>query len=545
MDASINKPTREELERDLARKTEEVRLLRQVSCEINSTLDLDRIYEIALRTMADLFGFKHALILLLDPGGKALSVVAARGYGDSCAGAKVDVGVGVIGLVAQKKRILRVGNLSRARAYAQAVREEVKRSGGGAALGAVPRLPGLPDAETQIAIPLLIRDVLVGVFSVECPDKSIFSERDETLASIVGNLAASAIHNAQLYRRVELKAEDQSRELCEVKAKLDGGRGLTFEHLLGESKPMKDVRKLLRKIAASPSSTVLVTGENGTGKDLAAKVIHFNSNRADAPFMNITCSAIADALLESELFGHERGAFTDAKTLKQGLLELADGGTVFLDEIGEMSLVLQAKLLRFLEEKAFRRVGGSKDIKVNVRVVAATNRELRKAVKEGSFREDLYYRLRVLPVELPALRDRSGDLPLLLQFFLSHFRVEFKKNVAGISPEALAELERYPWPGNIRELRNAVERAVLLTEGSRLQVEDFSMLTAAGEGGGGLGLPPEGLSFEDLERDLVRAALERTGWNKTRAARLLGMDRDWLRYRIERYQLKEPASWRE
>jgi two-component system response regulator AtoC len=261
--------------------------------------------------------------------------------------------------------------------------------------------------------------------------------------------------------------------------------------------------------------------------------------------MNITCSAIADTLLESELFGHERGAFTDAKTQKRGLLELADGGTVFLDEIGEMSLVLQAKLLRFLEEKTFRRVGGAKDIRVHVRVVAATNRDLRKAVKEGRFREDLYYRLRVLPVELPPLRERTGDLPLLLQFFLSHFRVEFKKAVTGISAAALAELERYPWPGNLRELRNAVERAVLLTEGSELQAEDFSMLASGGEGSGGVALPAEGLKFEDLERDLVLAALERSGWNKSRAARLLGMDRDWLRYRIERYALKEPASRRE
>jgi two-component system, NtrC family, response regulator AtoC len=528
MEYETQKLTREELEREVA-------FLHKISTEINSTLDLDEICAIVQRTMADLFGFRHSLILLLDEDGKALSVIASRGYKEPAAGAKVPIGAGVIGLAAQKRRILRVGNLGRRRAYAAAIRSEVERSDRAAELGEAPRLPGLPDVEAQIAIPLLIRDTLVGVFSVECADIPVFSERDESRAGVVGNLAASAIHNALLYRRLARANEGLQKELTAARA--GSGRRVTIDDIVGESKAMKQAKALLRKVAASPSSTVLLTGENGTGKDLAAKAIHCQSDRADAPFMNITCSALPEALLESELFGHEKGAFTDARAQKKGLLELADGGTVFLDEIGEMSLVLQAKLLRFLEEKAFRRVGGTKDVRVDLRIVAATNRDLKTMVKEGAFREDLYYRLRVLPVELPPLRQRTGDLALLLRLFLDQYRAEFRKNVASVSPEAIAQLGEYPWPGNVRELKNAVERAVLLAEGPVLRPEDFSALSPSGDGDGAVRLPAEGLSFEKVERDLLAAALERTSFNKSRAARLLGMDRDWVRYRAAKYGL--------
>jgi transcriptional regulator with GAF, ATPase, and Fis domain len=256
--------------------------------------------------------------------------------------------------------------------------------------------------------------------------------------------------------------------------------------------------------------------------------------------MNITCSALPEPLLESELFGHEKGAFTDARQQKQGLLELADGGTVFLDEIGEMSLALQAKLLRVLEEKSFRRVGGARDLRVDVRIVAATNRDLRRAVKEGRFREDLFYRLQVLEVELPPLRERPGDVPLLARFFLERYRTEFRKRVLDIAPDAVRRLEAHGWPGNVRELRNAVERATLLAEGPVLRAEDFSGLGGK-EPAFAHELPASGLRFDDLERDLVAQALARAGWNKTAAAALLGVDRDWIRYRIERHGLRAPS----
>ncbi len=528
------------LQEQLERTRSELCVLRQVSCELNATMDLDAIYEILLRRMDELFGFRHALVLLPDDGDRALSVAACRGYRRSAVGARVPMGTGVIGLAAQKRKVLRVGNLSRQRAYAAAVRQEVERAGRGRELSAAAAPPGLVDAETQIAIPLLIRDRLVGVFAVESTEKAIFSERDEELASLVGNIGASAIHNALLYRRLEQHSAELGRELSQARAQL-GTRPYSVDDMVGESRPMRTVKALLRRVASSPSSTVLITGENGTGKDLAAKVVHGASARARAPFMNITCSALPDTLLESELFGHEKGAFTDARQQKKGLFELAEGGSVFLDEIGEMSLALQAKLLRFLEEKAFLRVGGTRDFRVDARIVAATNRDLRRAVREGRFREDLFYRLHVLEVELPPLRQRAGDLPLLVRFFMDHYRAEFRRNVTGIAPEAVARLEAHAWPGNVRELRNAVERAMLLAEGATLCPEDFSGLGGA-DADAIHHLPAEGLRFEDLERDLVTQALERAGWNKAAAAALLGVGRDWVRYRIERYGLNRSAS---
>jgi DNA-binding NtrC family response regulator len=313
--------------------------------------------------------------------------------------------------------------------------------------------------------------------------------------------------------------------------------------IIGESESMQRVKALVRKVASSPSSTVLLTGESGTGKDLAAKVIHYLSSRAARPFLNITCSALPEQLLESELFGHERGAFTDARNQKRGLLEQADEGTVFLDEIGEMTPALQAKLLRFLEEKAFRRVGGSGDVRVDVRVVAATNRDLEEHVKSGRFREDLYYRLNVLRVELPPLRARQDDVALLAQHFVEVFSRDFKRPVKGLGQSAEAALRAYGWPGNVRELRNLVERAVLLCESDVLQPADFDSLHTAKQRpaahAGEFELPAGGVNLEEVEKSLVMQALERAGGNQTRAAALLGLHRDQIRYRIEKFSLKK------
>src|SRR5215203_1419602 len=312
--------------------------------------------------------------------------------------------------------------------------------------------------------------------------------------------------------------------------------------IVGDSPGITAVRALLEKISVSHASTVLLTGESGTGKDLAAKVLHYSSSRAAKPFMNITCSALPETLLESELFGHERGAFTGADRQKRGLIESADGGTVFLDEIGEMVPLLQAKLLRFLEEKSFKRVGGSQDIKVDVRVVAATNRSLKEEVKKGHFREDLFYRLNVMGVPLPSLRERKGDIPLLIGHYIDSFNIEFRKKIRGLSPATMAALQHYPWRGNVRELRNAVERAMLLAETTELNESHFPMLSASeGDLSTGMGLPPEGINLDALERSLVVQALERSGWNQTKAATLLGLNRDQIRYRIEKFDLHKPA----
>ncbi len=339
------------------------------------------------------------------------------------------------------------------------------------------------------------------------------------------------------------KALETTRLRREVKAlRARQSEPYAFDRILGESPAMLSVKALLQKVATSPASTVLLTGESGTGKDLAAKAIHFNSDRAAAPFMNVTCSALPETLLESELFGHERGAFTDARHRKKGLLELADRGTVFLDEIGEPAPMLQAKLLRFLEEKAFKRVGGTEDIHVDVRVIAATNRNLEEAVERGAFRQDLFYRLRVLVVAMAPLRERPGDVALLTRHFVDLFNREFHRSVRAIAPEVFELLESHPWPGNVRELRNTVERAMLLAEGDVLGAENLEGLLASRKEREGVRLPPGGLDFEQLERDLVVQALEREHGNLTRAGALLGMNRDQIRYRIEKFGL---TAWRE
>ncbi len=333
------------------------------------------------------------------------------------------------------------------------------------------------------------------------------------------------------------KALETSRLRREVRSlRTSQGREYGFDAIIGASPAMVQAKSLLARVAASPASTVLLTGETGTGKDLAAKAIHYNSDRAAKPFVNITCSALPEQLLESELFGHERGAFTDARQQKRGLFETADGGTIFLDEIGEMTPGLQSKLLRFLEEKTFKRVGGLSDVRVDVRVVAATNRNLEAEVEAGKFREDLFYRLQVMPILLPPLRERTGDIPLLVTYYVDRYNREFKKRVKGVVPEAMAMLEQYRWPGNIRELRNTVERAMLLMDRDWLQTENLMTLvrsTAAWQ----FRLPSNGLVLEDVERQLVIQALERAGGNQTHAGQLLGINRDQVRYRIEKFGL--------
>ena len=342
-------------------------------------------------------------------------------------------------------------------------------------------------------------------------------------------LVAKALETTQLRREVRALRASQAQPY-------------SIDRVVGESDVMVGIRALLQKIAVSPASTVLLTGESGTGKDLAAKVLHYGSDRATKPFMNITCSALPEALLESELFGHERGAFTGADRQKRGLLESADGGTVFLDEIGEMVPGLQAKMLRFLEEKSFKRVGGSADIKVDVRVVAATNRKLETEVKEGRFREDLYYRLNVLPIELPPLRARAGDLPLLINYYVDTYNREFRKHVRGVDARAMDALKAYGWPGNVRELRNVVERAMLLADGQTLTLNDFPVAAASSTKlTEQVDLPVSGIDLEQLKRSLVVQALERSSWNQTKAAALLGLNRDQIRYRVEKFKLSKPV----
>jgi DNA-binding NtrC family response regulator len=309
--------------------------------------------------------------------------------------------------------------------------------------------------------------------------------------------------------------------------------------IVGSSPAMQEVLELVRRIAPAEHATVLLLGETGTGKGLIARMLHDQSPRARGPFVNVTCSALAETLMESELFGHEKGAFTDARTLKRGLVEVATGGTLFLDEIGELSPGIQGKLLRFLEDRSFRRVGGTVDLTVDTRIVTATNRDLAREVEEGRFREDLYYRLRVLPITLPPLRHRRGDVRALLLAFIDTFNREFGKRVREVDPEALALLERHAWPGNVRELRNVVERAVLLSDEETLRPNvlppDVRRPVDAAAAEASIQLGPEGLDLEALERTLLEEALRRSDGNRTEAGRLLGLSRHQIRNRLHKY----------
>ncbi len=314
--------------------------------------------------------------------------------------------------------------------------------------------------------------------------------------------------------------------------------------IIGSSEAMREVMDLAERIAPAGSATVLLLGETGTGKGVMARLIHRLSPRHEGPFVNVTCSALAETLMESELFGHEKGAFTDARNLKRGLVEVAAGGTLFLDEIGELSPAVQSKLLRFIEDRAFRRVGGTEDLHADVRIVAATNRRLEEEVASGNFRQDLFYRLRVLPIELPPLRHRRSDIPPLAEAFVDRFNAEFGKKIRGFTDEALAALDAHSWPGNVRELLNVVERAVLLTEGTSIDLSSLPPEVRGtgdhnGDTGGGIRLGPEGLDLESLEKDLLFEALKRAEGNRTEAGRLLGLSRHQIRNRLKKYGVEQ------
>lgn len=312
--------------------------------------------------------------------------------------------------------------------------------------------------------------------------------------------------------------------------------------IIAESQHMRDVMDVVNKIARSDAGTVLVQGESGTGKELIARALHEGSNRADMPFMAINCAAVPETLLESELMGHEKGAFTDAKTQKKGLFEMANGGTVFLDEIGDMQMGMQAKLLRVLEERSFRRVGGSKDVKVDVRIIAATNKELLQGIEDGSFRKDLYYRIQVIPIYLPPLRERRDDILPLARFFVERFNQEFGKQVKGFTPQAERYLQAYDWPGNIRELRNIIEREVILEDAEHLNLTTIPRTPGGGliqEGAGRYDyvLPSDGVDIELVEKQLIEQALELCGNNQSQAARKLNLGIDAFRYRMKKFGL--------
>jgi transcriptional regulator with GAF, ATPase, and Fis domain len=387
-------------------------------------------------------------------------------------------------------------------------------------------------AAALLCVPLMVFDKLIGVIYLDTPDRSRIFDRDH-LAMLIGiaGVAAPALENVR--RVAGLEAENR-RLVEEIRVQ---------NNMIGESERILQVQRFIAK-AARTESTVLIRGESGTGKELVARAIHYVSKRAAKPFVAINCAAIPENLLEAELFGYERGAFTGAVALKKGKLELASGGTLFLDEVGELATALQAKLLRVLQEREFDRVGGTKPVAVDLRIIAATNCNLEDSIRAGTFRQDLFFRLNVVSVALPALRERREDILLLASYFMTKFSKQCGRRVRSFSPQAKACLLRYSWPGNVRELENAIERAVVLGEGEVIEVEDLPESLLESGPAAGAGIPQFHEALQQTKRQLILEAIEATQCNYTEAANRLGLHPNYLHRLIRNLNLREDVRKR-
>jgi len=520
----------------------ELLALHRITELIGKAVDLETTLSSILQVLHDTLRMQRATLLLQDKLTKRLVIIASCGLSAE----EEERGVynpdeGVCGKIFQSRSPFVVPDIHSEPLF-------LNRTGA--------RPPFGKERLSFLGVPVLVHDKPVGVLSVDRLFGSDVSfEEDIRFLTVLATLIAQFLSLHEEIERKEARLQEENRSL---KAKLhslhDG------HYIIGHSKPMREVYSIIEKIAPS-AVTVLLLGESGTGKELVARAVHDSGVRRDKPFIKVNCAALPETLLESELFGHERGAFTGAHATRPGRFELANHGTIFLDEIGEMPLALQAKMLRVLQEKQFERIGGSKTFDVDVRIIAATNVGLEKAVEEGNFRADLYYRLNVVPIVLPPLRERMEDIPLLLNHFLSMSNQRNGKNLM-LTAELLDFLLDYPWPGNVREMQNMVERMVILAEGDRLTLDDLTpgvldwkrkhqgvpvevvperpvptSAPAASQGA-------QRKSLQDIEKEEVEAALRRHGWVQVRAAKELGLTQRQIGYRIKKYGLSRLDSYR-
>jgi PAS domain S-box-containing protein len=407
------------------------------------------------------------------------------------------------------------------------------------------------DADSRARVEVPLAEAMASGELKELDNNVLLRNRNGDLRPIEGSIAPIRDHHGQVSGAVIVfGAAAGSRPSSQREAQpKEEELGFGGFKMVAASPAMKQVVKFARRVAESEASTILLEGESGTGKDVMAQFMHHFGKRHNAPFVPLNCAAIPETLLESELFGYEKGAFTDARAPKAGILEIASGGTVFLDEIGEMPVVLQAKMLRVLEEQTFRRLGGVRDIHVDLRIMAATNRKLADAIEEGKFRLDLYYRLNVIQVVLPSLRERKDDILPLSHFFIQMFNQRFKRNITGISRSAEAAMLAYEWPGNVRELRNTMERAMVLEETDLIQPASLRLDLNGMEFEPSLETRPDpgashfGGSLEEAEKNMLIQALDKAAWNQTRAAVLLGISRDTLRYKMKKHSLRRSSDF--
>jgi len=510
--------------------------LTEAAAAITSTLDLNSILQTVARLAGAVTHAEASNVFLLDERRRRLTVVAATGHRrDALVGREFEAGLGMPGEVLRTCQPVNLANVRLSPKFCVEIDD----------------ISSLR-TQTLLAVPMIHRAQVIGVIEVvNRLDERPFAPEDVKILQLFAALAAGATQNARAH-------EELKRRFAGLQASV-----MKEIEIIGESPRIRSAIELCNKVAPS-TATVLIVGESGTGKELAARYIHRCSQRRDGAFIAINCAALTETLLESELFGHEKGAFTGAQVQRAGCFEAANEGTLFLDEIGEISKSMQAKLLRVLQEKEIVRVGGTKAIPCNVRIIAATNRNLKEMMTRGDFREDLYYRLSVFPIELPALRERPEDIPLLVKSFVERAFPEGRGGGLAVSAEAMAVLKSYAWPGNIRELQNVLERAILMCEGDALLPEHLPIDLAAGnsklvgdfssrvepqvetrslvEHHPAVGEAPGHGTLRGMERMLILKALEQAKWNQSEAARLLGISRDLLRHRLRKYAIQKPAE---
>jgi Nif-specific regulatory protein len=493
-----------ELKRQLLREVEQRNALLAVVKMMNSERDLSRLLEMIATEAARILDADRSTIFLVDRRRKEFFSAPALGVADEI---RFPLDHGIAGHVFQTGRLV---NAPEAREHPSFT-------------GEIDRVTGY-STRSLLAVPMKnMHGEMIGVFEALNSKRGRFSGEDAELLSAFASHAAIAIENARAHEEL---STGRDRILEALK---------TQHEIAGKSPAVMRLLDQISRVAAS-EATVLLRGESGTGKELAARAVHYESRRRAKPLVCLNCAALPETLLESELFGHEKGAFTGAIAMKKGKFELAHEGTIFLDEVGSLSQASQQKLLRVLEQGTLERVGGQKTLHVDVRVIAATNEDLERAVSEGRFRQDLYYRLRVIEMLLPALRERGDDVKLLANHFLEKLRAETGHRITGFSPRVFKVLEQYRWPGNVRELKNAVERAVVFCKGLTIEVEDLGLPLSPRSAQPASAAEPR--SLQETEKEQIRRALDQTDGHKVQAARILGIDRSTLYRKMKRYEIE-------
>jgi Nif-specific regulatory protein len=521
----------------LQREIQELSVLYEITLQMSAPLPLEERMRKVLDVLHGKMGMHRGTLTLLDAGGESLTIEIAHGLDDQAKKkGRYKIGEGITGKVVEAGEPIAVPNIGEEPLFLNrtGARKDFRRN----------RI-------AFICVPIKIDRETIGALSVDrLFEGDVSLDEDLRLLTIISSILAQAVANYRLREQEKVKLQFENTEL-----KRELAKKFHPAHIIGESKRMKDVYAAIEMVSRT-RSTVMLRGETGTGKELVAHAIHYASHRSKGPFIKVSCAALPETLLESELFGYEKGAFTGAVAKKLGRFEMADGGTLFLDEIGDISSAMQVKLLRALQEKEFERVGGTQTVHVDVRVIAATNRDLEKAIQEKQFREDLYYRLNVVPILLPSLRERREDIPLLVAHFLKKTSLENNRKVRYVSDAAMEYLMNYYWPGNIRELENAIERAVILCNSDTLEADLFPIPgqkghpaaihlkisePAAAEGKEGASGDLSG-AVEKLEKKLIQEAFQKTGGNQRKAAKILGVTERILGYKAKLYKLKESTK---